>query len=688
MNTSFLQREAKEKSLLLALQAIEPLGAVAAGVVAFQYALPAVLSVMHGGSGASAESVVFVWSAVFLLGNLLTAVALVLRGFGAAFTRALTTSPLKFWIGVALLVATYVAPLDRWASLVPDIGVTTTAVLCFAALAAFWTAIVRGLGCASEAFTLSATRLRAAAANRAQARALAGELLLCGGSARGIFRERNVVTGAPHVGELLLYGEHSARRGTLAVGAPGSSKTRSKIYPDLYWGLASSPKAGALVFVTKKRATQDCYAIAKAFRPAHQIHVVGVGPDREHLDITAGMSHEGIGDAIQDGLGASHSDFWRHGPSAFVEGFIEIAKALAPATVHVPAALDKKGDVKPGGEAYDLEITDTLPTLLKLISLDGRRLDAVFSYGFALGTSLEAANPHKAHALRELLHEIEERVLPLMQRDVKLGEEMRQSVLPQLQPFARGPLREAFCDPAGIDLGLLEQGHVILVEVDEAEHPRGVGTVIRMVFRRIVQIARERTASHRIGSLNPVILLCDEYTQYAAPSHTQAWNTVRESNICATIGITSVSALTRQLGGDRDAANAIIGNFANKFFFEVDDKPTRDLARELVGQSIVMRRGKTEGTSRTRGSSSSASPHGGGSHHTTGTTLSESENEHLEEVLDAGVWRTLGAGRDHATAVAFVRTADGVTTDVVVLGVLDPTERILTALPNGYGLVA
>ena len=58
------------------------------------------------------------------------------------------------------------------------------------------------------------------------------------------------------------------------------------------------------------------------------------------MDITVGMTHEPIGDAIQDGLGASHSDFWRHGPSAFVEGFIEISQALAPATVRVPEERD------------------------------------------------------------------------------------------------------------------------------------------------------------------------------------------------------------------------------------------------------------------------------------------------------------------------------------------------------------
>ena len=199
-----------------------------------------------------------------------------------------------------------------------------------------------------------------------------------------------------------------------------------------------------------------------------------------------------------------------------------------------------------------------------------------------------------------------------------------------------------------------------------------------MVFRRIVQMARDRTASDRVGFLDPVILLCDEYTNYAAPGHVQAWNIVRESNFCPTVGITSVSALVKQLG-DRAAANAIVANFANKFFFEVDDKETRDLARELIGQSVVLRRGKTEGTSRSHGSSSTANS--GGSHSSNGTSQSESSTEHLEDLLNGSVWRALGAGRDHATAIAFVRTPDGVKTDVVVLGVLDPATETYTALP-------
>jgi hypothetical protein len=687
MTNSLLKREGQEKAALLALQLLDPIGAILAGMFTLRITVPTVLGLFHGGRGAAPETVMFAWGAVLVLGNVLVPVSLLLLGFGYGFTRALLSKPLWFLAGAIVLVAVHVTSLHEWfESNVPQPGITATAMLCSATAYAFAVGVHDGLLRAYELLCFFFSSSRVSGSNQSQHRALAGELYLCGGAARGVFHDRNVAVGAPRRGELLLYGEQSARRGTLAVGSPGSSKTRSKIYSDFYWGLQSSPRAGALVFVTKRRATQDCYAIAKAFRSKEQIHVVGVGPGREHIDILSGMTHESIGDAIQDGLGSSNSDFWRHGPSAFVEGFIEIAKALAPTTIHVPPALDKKGEVKPGGEAYDLDITDTLPTLLKLISLDGRRLDAVFAYGFARADELEQKGDRGASALRELLHEIKERVLPLMQRDAKLGEELRQSVLPQLQPFARGPVRDAFCAADGIDLALLEKGHVILIEVDEAEHPRAVGTVVRMVFRRIVQIARERTASDRIGFLDPVILLCDEYTNYAAPGHVQAWNTVRESNFCATVGITSISALTKQLGGDRDAANAIVANFANKFFFEVDDKATRELARELIGQSVVLRRSKTDGTSRSQGSS--GHPGGSGSHSSSGTSASESLNEHLEEVVDGSVWRALGADRDHATAIAFVRTPAGVKTDVVLLGVLDPTDGILTALPAGYGLSA
>lgn len=681
MTASVLIQERQSKALALALQFIDPAGAIIAGLFVLRYAIAALASMLHGGHGYDAATMLWLWGCVLVFGNVLTVVNLLLCGFGIS-VPSVTTNALRFVLGIALMAAAYFPEGTSWLeNSVPAFDFASTFAVCVATAFGLGTGVV---GAAQAAFNLlatSTTAVRVASRNNSRQRALNGELVLCAGTARGIFHERNLLTGAPLSGEVLLYGEQSARRGTIAIGAPGSSKTRSKIYPDLYWGLGSSPRAGALVFVTKRRATQDCLAIARAFREVNQIHVVGIGTDREHIDITSGMTHESIGDAIQDGLGTSHSDFWRHGPSAFVEGFIEIAQALAPATIHVPANVDKEGNITPGGEAYNFEIAAGLPTILKLISLDGRRLDAVFAYGFKRAAEIEKSDPQRARALSELLHEVRERVLPLMIRDAKLGEELRQSVLPQLQPFARGPLREAFCDPNGIDLGLLEKGHVILVEVDEAEHPRAVATVVRMVFRRIVQMARDRTASERVGYLDPVILLCDEYTNYAAAGHVQAWNIVRESNFCATVGITSISALTKQLGGDRDAANAIVSNFANKFFFEVDDKATRDLARELIGQSVVLRRGTSEGTSRTHGSSSS-SQSSGGSHHSHGTTLSESLTEHLEDVLSGSVWRTLGAGRDHATAIAFVRTPEGVKTDVVLLGVLDPATETYTALPS------
>ncbi|MDH2909529.1 MAG: TraM recognition domain-containing protein [Candidatus Eremiobacteraeota bacterium] len=403
------------------------------------------------------------------------------------------------------------------------------------------------------------------------------------------------------------------------------------------------------------------------------------------MDITAGMTHESIGDAIKDGLGESHSEFWKQGPSAFVEGFVELIYALRPAMIHVSAATDKEGHEEPGGEAYQFEIGDTLPTVLDLISLDERRLDAVFSFGFNRATDLETSRPDEATKLRSLLREVKERVVPLLRRDAKLAEELRQSALPQLQPFGRGPLRSAFCNGQGVDLAAIEKGHVIIIEIDEAEFPRAVGTVIRMVFRRIVQMARERTASNRVGSLDPILLICDEYANYGSAGHVQAWNTIRESNFVATVGITSISALVKQVG-DQHAAHAIISNFSNKFFFDSDDKATRDLANELVGKTTVLRRGTSEGNSTTSGTSATGSLASGGSHRSRGISKTESTTEQREDALDGSIWRTLQADRDSATAIAFIRSDEGTTTDVVALGVLDPSNGIGTAIPEHYGL--
>jgi hypothetical protein len=609
MSTNLMSGNARDAVIAATLRFFNPIGLLAVAALTAHPAATSVASVFQGGLGVGWHAALQTWAFVLLLGSNLAVVVLLLRALGASteLLRRLQIHPIAFVSGIALLFIAQDGRVGQLlSSLNPEHGQDFLPTTLFCSATAFTFAFgARDLvKVAWSLVTLIAQRLRTRSRNDARHRKHHGELYLCGGLARGIFRARNVATGVPAEGDVLLYGEQSARRGTLAIGAPGSSKTRSKIYPDLYWALKSSPRAGALAFITKRRATQDCIAIARCFRPTDRIHVVGVGPDREHIDVTASMTHESIGDAIQDGLGASHSDFWRHGPSAFVEGFVEIAKALAPATISIPAQLDDDGNPVPGGEAYEFEITGTLPTFLRLISLDSRRLDAVFGYGFARAEKMEREDRRRAEALRELLHEVKERVLPLMLRDAKLAEELRQSVLPQLQPFARGPVREAFCDPRGIDLGLLERGHVILIEIDETEYPRAVATVVRMVFRRIVQMARERTASERLGSLDPVILLCDEYTNYAAPGHVQAWNTVRESNFCPTVGITSLSALTKQLGGDREAANAIVANFANKFFFEVDDKATRDLARELIGQSVIQRHSQSTSRSKTHGSSS------------------------------------------------------------------------------------
>jgi hypothetical protein len=687
--TPYHIRESQRQIVARCLAIVDPLITIGAGLwLALQLRPIAESWIQHHPLHYLARAVALYVGVVLVAANPMMPISLLARGIGISteIFGNVRLRPIAFWTGIALVSVSHYMSAMQWIDRedpLPDY--TGTAIL----------TIIAGLGIflgAADLVRATFATLREAATsslrqakNRSRWRNHTGQITLCGGMAKGVFRDRNLANGAPRKGEVLLYGERIANRGTIAIGAPGSSKTRCKIYPDLYWGLLTSPRAGALIFVTKRRATNDFLTIARAFRTGAQTHVVGIGEGRATMDITAGMTHEAIGDAIRDGIGQSQSDFWKHGPAAFVEGLVELIQALAPAMIRVEAARDKDGNVDPGGDAYDLEIGDTLPTLLRLISLDGRRLDAVFGYGFDRAMRIASEDSAKAEDLRTLLHGIKERLVPLLQRDMKLGEEFRQSVLPQIQPFGRGSVREAFCDHAGIDLSLIERGHVIILEIDETEHPRAVGTIVRMVFRRIALMARQRTASHRIGSLDPILLICDEYTNYAAPGHAQIWNTIRESNFCATVGITSVSALAEQLG-NASTANSIVGNFANKLFFESDDKTTRDLANELVGKSTVVRRGTSEGSSKTRSTSANASISGGGSHQSRGTTHSTSTSEQREDALDGSVWRSLHAEKEHATAIAFVRTEEGTTTDVVTLGVLDPAERIATAVPEEYGL--
>lgn len=686
--TAFHLRESQARLTSLFLALIDPILTILAGLWLATKLHPIIDSWMQHRPLYYVAWAVVLWLGYALIAsNVMSIVIPVARGLGFDGELFKTSKPryLAFWVGVGLVVASHIPSAMQWLTRqdqFPDYD--GTIVLSLMALFAFFFGARDFAVSAWTAFSTAITTARVESQNRRRWHASIGHLALCGGIAQGVFRARNLATGAPAKGTLLLYGERSANRGTIVIGAPGSSKTRSKVYPDYYWGLRTSRRAGAIVFITKKRATEDFLAIARMFRRPNQIHVVGIGPDRASLDITAGMSHESIGDAIKDGLGESHSEFWKQGPSAFVEGFVELIQALRPATVHVPAAVDQDGNIEPGGDAYDFELGDTLPTLLDLVTLDGRLLDAVFRHALEVVTKLEADDHDEALKLRSLLREVKGRVVPLLKRDPKLAEELRQSALPQLQPFGRGAVRRAFCDRHGVDLSLVEKGHIFLVEIDEAEHPRAVNTVVRMLFRRVVQMARERTASNRVGNLDPILLICDEYANYAAAGHVQAWNTIRESNFIATVGLTSLSALVKQIG-DQRAADAIVSNFSNKFFFDTDDKATRDLANELVGKTTVIRHGTSEGTSKTSGTSATGSM-SGGSHSSRATSQTESKTEQREDTLDGSIWRTLQGKRESASAIAFIRTDDGTLTDVVTLGVLDPSDGIATAIPEHYGL--
>ena len=686
--TAFHLRDSQAHLASLYLALIDPILTILAGLWLVAKLQPIIESwIQHRPLHYVTWAVALWLGCALIASNVMSLIIPVARGFGADGELFKASKPryLAFWVGVGLVIASHIPSAMQWVTRqdqFPDYD--GTIVLSLMALFAFFFGARDFVISAWTAISAAVTTVSVESRNRRAWHTSSRQLALCGGIAQGVFRKRNLATGAPAKGTLLLYGERSANRGTIVVGAPGSSKTRSKVYPDFYWGLRTSQRAGAIVFITKKRATEDFLAIARTFRPPDQIHVVGIGPDRASLDITAGMSHESIGDAIKDGLGESHSEFWKQGPSAFVEGFVELILALRPATVHVPAAVDQNGNVEPGGDAYDFELGDTLPTLLDLVTLDGRLLDAVFRHALEVVTKLEADDHDEALKLRSLLREVKGRVVPLLKRDPKLAEELRQSALPQLQPFGRGAVRRAFCDRHGVDLALVEKGHIFLVEIDEAEHPRAVNTVVRMLFRRVVQMARERTASSRVGNLDPILLTCDEYANYAAAGHVQAWNTIRESNFIATVGLTSLSALVKQIG-DQRAADAIVSNFSNKFFFDTDDKATRDLANELVGKTTVIRHGTSEGTSKTSGTSATGSI-SGGSHSSRATSQTESKTEQREDTLDGSIWRTLQGKRESASAIAFIRTDDGTMTDVVTLGVLDPSDGIATAIPEHYGL--
>ncbi len=108
------------------------------------------------------------------------------------------------------------------------------------------------------------------------------DFTLCAGLAHGVFRERNLVGGAHRL--RLAYGERSAGRGTLAVGAPGSSNA-ARLHPDFLFQ-ATSPRAGALTAEIHGFGDERFLAIAREFNKNH-LRLVGIGTGRATMDIQA-----------------------------------------------------------------------------------------------------------------------------------------------------------------------------------------------------------------------------------------------------------------------------------------------------------------------------------------------------------------------------------------------------------------
>ncbi|HVA28000.1 MAG TPA: hypothetical protein VNF68_07455, partial [Candidatus Baltobacteraceae bacterium] len=258
--TAFHLRDSQAHLASLYLALIDPILTILAGLWLVAKLQPIIESwIQHRPLHYVTWAVALWLGCALIASNVMSLIIPVARGFGADGELFKASKPryLAFWVGVGLVIASHIPSAMQWVTRqdqFPDYD--GTIVLSLMALFAFFFGARDFVISAWTAISAAVTTASVESRNRRAWHTSSRQLALCGGIAQGVFRKRNLATGAPAKGTLLLYGERSANRGTIVVGAPGSSKTRSKVYPDFYWGLRTSQRAGAIVFITKKRATE------------------------------------------------------------------------------------------------------------------------------------------------------------------------------------------------------------------------------------------------------------------------------------------------------------------------------------------------------------------------------------------------------------------------------------------------
>lgn len=179
------------------------------------------------------------------------------------------------------------------------------------------------------------------------------------------------------------------------------------------------------------------------------------------------------------------------------------------------------------------------------------------------------------------------------QHDEKLRRNIMGTINAVLSPFAHPDLVDAFSEPSTqgeADMSeLLRDGAVFLVNLPMTKYGReGARFAYLLIKLRFFDLMRGRKQHKEWDQSRHVAFICDEYQAIVDPiSDGDFWDKSRSTKTVGIVSMQGVASLVQALGGNRQAADAILQNFRQRFIYRTEDEATLRMVQSVLGQVDV-----------------------------------------------------------------------------------------------------
>ncbi|PLJ29890.1 type IV secretion system DNA-binding domain-containing protein [Klebsiella quasipneumoniae] len=351
-----------------------------------------------------------------------------------------------------------------------------------------------------------------------------------------------------------------AAKNILVLGGIGSGKTTRSVNPLLSRVLQQNP--GALIFDIKTDYRDTAEKIAEACgRP---VKIVGDGGMT--LNLFRGCTPEVAASYLKscflaEGQGHGDSAFWVDSAVEACRHSLNLLNLLDPPNYSIAGC-------------YEAVFFDSVRD--KLLAAGAEQIESMTDRQQRLFLQsqrffVEVWNKH----------------------DEKLKRNIMGTINSVLSPFNHPDLVDAFSQASAqgeADLSeLIRDGAVFIVNLPVTKYGKeGARFAYLLIKLRFFTMMRERKQHPEWDQHRHVAFICDEYQAIIDPvSDGDFWDKSRSTKTVGIVSMQGVASLTQALGGNRQAADAILQNFRQRIIYRTEDTETLRMIQSVLGQVDV-----------------------------------------------------------------------------------------------------